>query len=146
AEGERGEVPGSGQSERDDGHRQRPPVPQRQREDSDRDCEVAQAVDVLAERRGNRKGRQVGAEIEDEQPAQRASALDAASQRGAQAAASAKGHAPERTTPAQTTAKVQLDHRAVGPHSRPRTTANASAAIETVATASSLIPISAASG
>src|SRR6266487_1363774 len=31
----------------------------------------------------------------------------------AKAAPSAKGNAPERTTPAQTTAKVQLDHRAV---------------------------------
>jgi hypothetical protein len=48
--------------------------------------------------------------------------------------------------PHQTTAKVLLDQRAVGPHSRETTTANASAAVEIVATASSRIPSSAASG
>ena len=48
--------------------------------------------------------------------------------------------------PAQTTAKVRLDHRVLGPHSRQSTTANASDAVETVATASRRIPSSAASG
>jgi hypothetical protein len=48
--------------------------------------------------------------------------------------------------PAHTTANVKLDQRAVGPHSRPTTAANANAAAATVATASALIPISAASG
>jgi hypothetical protein len=50
------------------------------------------------------------------------------------------------TTPAQRTANVQLDHRAVVPHSRRRMKAKASAAIATDATASSLMPRSAASG
>ena len=64
----------------------------------------------------------------------------------AKAAPSANGNAAERTIPAQTTANVRLDQRAAGPHSRPTTTANASAAVDTVATASSRIPSSAASG
>ena len=58
----------------------------------------------------------------------------------------AKGNAAESTIPAQTTAKVRLDQRTVGPHSRPSTTANASAPSAIVATASSRIPRSAASG
>ena len=59
---------------------------------------------------------------------------------------SANGKAAERTIPAQTTAKLRLDQRVVGPHSRQSTTANASAASAIVATASSRIPSSAASG
>jgi hypothetical protein len=59
---------------------------------------------------------------------------------------SANGKAAERTIPAQTTAKLRLDQRAVGPHSRPSTTANASAASAIVATASSRMPSHAASG
>ena len=62
----------------------------------------------------------------------------------ASAAPSANGNAAENTIPAQTTANVRLDQRAVGPHCRETITANASAAVETVATASSLIPKSAA--
>ena len=58
----------------------------------------------------------------------------------ASAAPSAKGNAAEKTIPAQTTANVRLDQRAVGPHCRETITANASAAVETVATASSRIP------
>ena len=64
----------------------------------------------------------------------------------ASAIPSAKGNAAESTTPAQTTAKVRLDQRTVEPHSRPSTTANASAASAIVATARSRIPSSAASG
>ena len=64
----------------------------------------------------------------------------------ANAIPSANGNAAERTIPAHTTANVRLDQRAVGPHSRPMTTAKASAAVAIVATASSLIPSSAASG
>ena len=64
----------------------------------------------------------------------------------ASAAPSANGNAAENTIPAQTTANVRLDQRAVGPHCRETITANASAAVETVATASSRIPNSAASG
>ncbi len=64
----------------------------------------------------------------------------------ASAIPSANGNAAERTTPAQTTAKLRLDQRVVGPHSRQSTTANASAASAIVATASSLIPSTAASG
>src|SRR5439155_9994255 len=64
----------------------------------------------------------------------------------ARAAPSANGNAADSTIPAQTIANVQLDQRATGPHSRPRIIANASAAVATVATASSLIPTSAASG
>ena len=48
--------------------------------------------------------------------------------------------------PAQTTAKERFDQRAAGPHSRATTTANASAAVATLATASSLIPNRTASG
>ena len=48
--------------------------------------------------------------------------------------------------PAQTSANVRLDQRASAPHWRMTTTAKASAAAEIVATASSLIPSSAASG
>ena len=48
--------------------------------------------------------------------------------------------------PAHATANVRLDQRASAPHSRMTTTANTSAAAEIVATASSLIPSSAASG
>ena len=59
---------------------------------------------------------------------------------------SANGNAPERTTPAQTTANERFAQRAAGPHSRAETTPNASAAVAMLATASSLIPISAASG
>ena len=59
---------------------------------------------------------------------------------------SAKGKAPESTTPAQTTAKERFDQREAGPHSRAATTPNASAAVATLATASSLIPSRAASG
>ena len=66
--------------------------------------------------------------------------------RSPSAAPSAKGKAAEKTIPAQTTANVRLDQRVVGPHCRQTTTANASAAVETVATASSRIPSSAASG
>ena len=76
----------------------------------------------------------------------RAPACSAHSASRAKAIPSANGNAAESTTPAQTTANVRLDQRAVGPHSRPSTTANASAAVATVATASSLIPNSAASG
>ena len=64
----------------------------------------------------------------------------------ASAAPSANGNAAEKTIPHQTTANVRLDQRAVGPHWRETTTAKASAAVETVATASSRIPSSAASG
>ncbi len=64
----------------------------------------------------------------------------------ASAAPSANGNAAESTIPAQTTANVRLDQRAAGPHSRPTTTAKASDAVDTVATASSLIPNRAASG
>ena len=48
--------------------------------------------------------------------------------------------------PAQTIAKVRLDHLARGPHSRQTTTAKASVAVEIVATASSRMPRAAASG
>ena len=48
--------------------------------------------------------------------------------------------------PAHTTANVRLDQRVVAPHSCQMTSANASAASAIVATASSLIPSSAASG
>jgi len=48
--------------------------------------------------------------------------------------------------PAQTTAKVRLDQRARGPHSFQTRTANASVAVATVATASSRMPSTAASG
>jgi hypothetical protein len=58
----------------------------------------------------------------------------------------ANGNAPERTIPAQTTAKERFDQRAAGPHSRATTTANDSAAVATLATASSLIPRRTASG
>ena len=64
----------------------------------------------------------------------------------ASAAPSANGNAAERTIPAQTTAKVRLDQRTAGPHWRPTTIANASAAVVTVATARSRIPSSAATG
>jgi hypothetical protein len=64
----------------------------------------------------------------------------------ASAAPSANGNAAEKTIPLQTTAKVRLDQRAVGPHCRETTTAKASAAVETVATASRRIPSRAASG
>src|SRR3954453_9242677 len=64
----------------------------------------------------------------------------------AKANPSANGNAADSTIPAQTTANVRLDQRAVGPHSSQSTTANASAATAIVATASSLIPRSAASG
>ena len=46
----------------------------------------------------------------------------------ASAAPSAKGNAAERTVPAQTTANVRLDQRAVRPHSWPTTTAKPIAA------------------
>ncbi len=59
---------------------------------------------------------------------------------------SAKGNAPESTTPAHTTAKERFDQRDAGPHSREATTPKASAAVAMLATASSLIPSSAASG
>ena len=58
----------------------------------------------------------------------------------------AKGKAAEITSPAQTTANVRLDQRASGPHWRPTTMANASAAIPIESTASALIPNTAASG
>ena len=48
--------------------------------------------------------------------------------------------------PAHTTANVRLDQRTAGPHWRQMTTEKAIAAVDTVATASSLIPSSAASG
>ena len=73
-------------------------------------------------------------------------ACSAHSASSASAIPSAKGNAAESTTPAHTTAKVRLDQRAVGPHSRPSTTAKASAAVAIVATASSRIPSSPASG
>ena len=50
------------------------------------------------------------------------------------------------TRPAQTTANERLDQRASGPHWRPTTTANASAAVAIEATASGWMPNSAASG
>ena len=75
-----------------------------------------------------------------------ARAWSAKSAKSASATPSANGNAAERTIPAQTTANVRLDQRAVGPHSRPITTAKASAAVAIVATARSLIPRSAASG
>ena len=53
---------------------------------------------------------------------------------------SANGKAPDRTTPAHTTAKDRFDQRAAGPHSRAATSANARAAVATLATARSLIP------
>ena len=59
---------------------------------------------------------------------------------------SANGNAAEMTSPAQTTANVLLDQRAIGPHCRQTTTANASAAIPIERIASALIPKSAASG
>ena len=58
----------------------------------------------------------------------------------------ANGNAAEMTRPAQTTANVLLDQRASGPHCRPTTTANASAAVAIDATASGLIPRTPASG
>src|SRR5437588_3722429 len=58
----------------------------------------------------------------------------------------ANGNAADRTIPAHTTANVRDDQRVVGPHCRQQTTANASAAAAIVATASSRIPSSAASG
>src|SRR5581483_3876713 len=64
----------------------------------------------------------------------------------ASAIPSANGNAADRTIPAHTTANERLDQRVVGPHSCHTTTENASAASATVATASSLIPKSAASG
>ncbi len=64
----------------------------------------------------------------------------------ASAKPSANGKAAERTIPAQTTAKLRLDQRVVGPHSCQSTAANASAASAIVATASRRIPNSAASG
>ncbi len=48
--------------------------------------------------------------------------------------------------PAHTTAKLRLDQRPSGPHSRATIAENASAASATVATASTRIPSSAASG
>ena len=48
--------------------------------------------------------------------------------------------------PAQSTANVRLEKRAAGPHSRQTTSVNASAAAPIVATASTLIPNTAASG
>ena len=74
-------------------------------------------------------------------PAWRAHSASSAS-----AMPSANGKAPERTIPAHTTAKERFDQRAAGPHSRAATTPKASAAVATLATASSLIPNSAASG
>ncbi len=64
----------------------------------------------------------------------------------ASAIPSANGNAAESTIPAHTTANVRLDQRVAGPHSRQTTTANALAASAIVATASSLIPSTAASG
>src|SRR5437588_7977740 len=64
----------------------------------------------------------------------------------ASATPSANGKAADNTIPAHTTANVREDQRVVGPHCRQQTTANASAAVAIVATASSRIPSSAASG
>ena len=64
----------------------------------------------------------------------------------ASAAPSANGKAAERATPAQSTANVRLEKRAAGPHSCQTTRVNASAAALIVATASTLIPITAAIG
>ena len=73
----------------------------------------------------------------------RCSALNASS---ASAAPSANGNAAERATPAHSTAKVRLEKRAAGPHSCQTTSVNASAAALIVATARTLMPITAASG
>ena len=54
--------------------------------------------------------------------------------------------AAEIRKPAQTTAKLRIDQRAGGPHSRYATAANASVATETVATASARIPNTIARG
>jgi hypothetical protein len=59
---------------------------------------------------------------------------------------SANGNAADSTMPPHTTAKVRLDQRALGPHSRQSTTANVQAASAIVATARRRIPSSAASG
>jgi hypothetical protein len=77
---------------------------------------------------------------------QRRPACSAQIASSASAKPSANGNAAERTIPAQTTAKLRLDQRAVGPHSRQSTAANATAATAIVATARSRIPKSAASG
>ena len=76
AERERRQVPGSCERQRDDGHRERPPLTERQREHRNGYGDVPQSVDILAERRRNREGSQAGSEVDDEQPAQRASAFD----------------------------------------------------------------------
>src|SRR5436309_6261658 len=65
---------------------------------------------------------------------ERCCSVDSAS--SASAIPSANGNAADSTIPAQTTANVRLDQRAAGPHSRQRTSVNASAAAAIVATAS----------
>jgi hypothetical protein len=61
-------------------------------------------------------------------------------------APSANGNAAESTTPGQSKVNVRLEKRADGPHSCQTTSAKASAATPIETTASSLIPIRAASG
>ena len=59
---------------------------------------------------------------------------------------SANGNAAESTVPAHRTANVRDDQRVAGPHSRPITIANATAAAEIDASARTLMPRSADSG
>ena len=68
------------------------------------------------------------------------------SESSANAIASANGNAAERTIPAHSTAKVRLERRAESPHWRNATSVKASEAVAIVATASTLIPSTAASG
>ena len=57
-----------------------------------------------------------------------------------------KGYAPESTSTAHTAANARIDQVACSPHSRPTTAAKAMTAVATVTTASSLMPMIAASG
>src|SRR3954471_6318736 len=95
-----------------------------------------------------RKASGLAASVSAASAANRQLRLDCSAQiaTSANANPSANGKAADSTIPAHTTANVRLDQRAVGPHSCQSTTAKASAATAIVATASSLIPKSAASG
>ena len=75
-----------------------------------------------------------------------AARLERPQRESANAIASANGNAADSTMPGPETANVRLDSRASGPHWRSATSVNASAAAAIVATASTLMPSSAASG